>query len=107
MRTLPDRPDLDQLRHQARDLLRAAAAGNPDATHRLRAVSPRTTLWVAQLALAREHGFGSWRQLKAEIERRNQISPADGPGSYAIRPVASADELISAFDLGGSSSSPT
>ena len=101
MRTLPDRPDLDQLRHQARELLRAAAAGDPDATRRMRAVSPRTTLWAAQLALAREHGFGSWRQLKLEVDRRRLIPAVDSAGSYGIRPVASMHELVSAFDLVG------
>src|SRR5262249_43967237 len=51
MRELPLRPDLDQLRRQARDLRRAAAAGDEDAVRRLRAVSTATTLSAAQLAL--------------------------------------------------------
>jgi hypothetical protein len=37
MPELPDRPDLDQLRRQARELLRAAADGRPPALARLRA----------------------------------------------------------------------
>src|SRR5262249_3763691 len=107
MRTLTDRPDIDQLRRQARELLRAAGAGDPDAIHRLRAVSQRTTLWAAQLALAREHGFGSWRQLKLEIERRRRLMhPVDSPGSHSIRPVASMNELVSAFDLVGEQFEP-
>src|SRR5215471_8689420 len=106
MRTPPDRPDLDQLRHQARELLRAAAAGDPDATSRMRAVSPRTTLWAAQLALAREHGFDSWRQLKLEVERRRLIAPVDSAAVYSIRPVASVRELASAFDLVGEQFEP-
>ena len=107
MRTLTDRTDIDQLRHQARELLRAAGAGDPDAIYRLRTVSPRTTLWAAQLALAREHGFGSWRQLKLEIERRRTLVPsADSPASYPIRPVASMNELVSAFDLVGEQFEP-
>jgi hypothetical protein len=67
---LPDRPDLDQLRRQARELLRAAVAGEPHAAGQLRAVSPRVTLSAAQLALAREYGFQSWATLKAEVARR-------------------------------------
>lgn len=67
---LPDRPDLDQLRRQARELLRGAVAGEPHAADRLRAVSPRVTLSAAQLALAREYGFQSWTTLKAEVARR-------------------------------------
>lgn len=74
MSGLPERPDLGQLRHQARELLRAAAGGDPRAVDRLRAVSPQVTLTAAQLALAREYGFPSWTALKAEVARRR--SPA-------------------------------
>ena len=71
----PDRPDLDQLRRQARELLRAAARGEPAALARIRAVSERTTLSAAQLALAREYGCRNWAALRAEVERRR--SPLD------------------------------
>jgi uncharacterized protein len=59
MPQLPDRPDLDQLRRQARELQRAAASGDPRALDRVHAVSPRVTLSAAQLALARDYGFPS------------------------------------------------
>ncbi len=65
---LPLRPNLEQLRHQARDLLREAVADDPEAVARLRAVSPRTTLTAAQLAVAREHGFPSWTAMKSAVE---------------------------------------
>ena len=68
MATLPARPDLDQLRHQAKDLLRAARAGDTTAAARIRAVSGRQTLAGAQLAVAREYGFAGWRALKTEVE---------------------------------------
>ena len=70
MHDLPARPDLGQLRHQARDLLRAARAGDPAAAGRIQAVSDRMTLAAAQLAVAREYGFASWPRLKAEVEAR-------------------------------------
>ncbi|HEY1368986.1 MAG TPA: ankyrin repeat domain-containing protein [Gaiellaceae bacterium] len=70
MPTLPDQPDLDQLRRQAKELLHAAQGGDPDATARLRAVSERVTLAAAQLALAREYGFASWPGLKHEVDAR-------------------------------------
>ena len=70
MPELPFRPNLDQLRHQARDLLRAASNGEPGALGRLRAVSQRITLSAAQLAIAREYGFPSWPELRAAVERR-------------------------------------
>ena len=70
MSGLPGRPDLDQLRRQARELLRAAAANDQEALRRIRAVSGKRTLSAAQLAIAREHGFPSWPKLRAEILRR-------------------------------------
>jgi hypothetical protein len=79
MPELPDRPDLDQLRRQARELLRAATHDEPGAVARLRAVSDRVTLSAAQLALAREYGYRSWPALKAEVERRRLSQPAGQP----------------------------
>lgn len=79
MSELPGRPDLDQLRRQARELLRAAAHGEPRAVSRLRAVSERVTLSAAQLAVAREYGYRSWPALKAEVERRRLPEPAASP----------------------------
>ena len=57
MSELPGRPNLDQLRRQARELLRAAADGEPAALARVRAFSERVSLSAAQLAVAREYGF--------------------------------------------------
>jgi len=90
MSELPDRPDLDQLRRQARELLRAATRDEPSAVARLRAVSDRVTLSAAQLALAREYGYRSWPALKAEVERRRLSQPAGkspSPGADELGPV--------------------
>ncbi len=87
MPELPDRPDIDQLRHQARDLHRAAAGGNPDALARIGAVSDLTALSAAQLAVAREYGYPSWPALQAEVKRRRSLlaaatpQPAGQPGA--------------------------
>lgn len=70
MPELPGRPDVDQLRRQARELHRAAAAGEPEAVDRIRRVSDRIALSAAQLAVAREYGYPSWPGLRAEAERR-------------------------------------
>ena len=76
---LPARPDLDQLRRQAKELRDAARSGDPAALSRIAAHVPGTahapavapvTLAAAQLAIAREHGFASWPRLKAEAEAR-------------------------------------
>ncbi|HZC73867.1 MAG TPA: ankyrin repeat domain-containing protein [Jatrophihabitans sp.] len=70
MSTLPVRVDLDQLRRRAKDLLRAAHAGDSAATDRIRAVSDKLTLTAARLAIAREHGFDSWVRLRDEVQAR-------------------------------------
>ncbi|MFI6599538.1 hypothetical protein ACIBHX_25065 [Nonomuraea sp. NPDC050536] len=60
MPELPERPDLDQLRRQAKELLREARAGDRAALTRMGTVSPGLTLAGAQLAIAREYGFAGW-----------------------------------------------
>jgi hypothetical protein len=85
MSQLPDRPDLDQLRRQARELHRAAASGDADSLRRLRSVSEKVALSTAQLTLAREYGFPSWRQLRDEVERRRKTT------EYSERPVSGLD----------------
>jgi hypothetical protein len=93
VRELQARPDLDQLRRQARDLLRAAGAGDDDALARLRQVAAPRTLAGAQLVLAREHGFASWTRFKHEVERRAAIDDPSSPTSFVIRHVRSPGEL--------------
>ncbi len=99
MAQLPDRPHADQLRHQARELHRAAASGDARAQQRLRAVSGQVTLSTAQLALAREYGFPSWRRLTQEVEhRRSAINDPErnAPGPAAPEPTSpdQVNELI-------------
>ena len=70
-RHLPVRPDLAQLKHQAKDLLRAIRKGDADAVADLRAHVPGTsdpsTVRLAEgpLALARSYGVASWPRLVA------------------------------------------
>jgi hypothetical protein len=71
MPTLPAHLNLDQLRHQARDLLRAAKADDPEALNEIRRASDRVTLEAAQPALARRYGFASSAKLKTAVEARN------------------------------------
>ena len=77
MPDLPARPDLGQLRRQAKELLRSATEGDDEARGRIRAVSEQLTLASAQLALAREYGFASWPKLKREVERRKILDDRD------------------------------
>jgi Ankyrin repeat len=68
-RQLPVRPDLDQLKHQAKDLLRAVRSGDSAAAAELQARHPgrvapsEARLSHAQLALARSYGLPSWPRL--------------------------------------------
>jgi hypothetical protein len=58
--------DLEQLRKQAKELVRAARAGDPAALDRLGGREP--ILARAQLAVARENGYASWPALVAAAE---------------------------------------
>jgi Ankyrin repeats (3 copies) len=69
--SLPDRPDLAQLRRQAKELRNAGREGEPEALARFAVFRPAgspVTLAAAQLVVAREHGLASWPQLKAAVE---------------------------------------
>ena len=72
-RTLTDRPDLDQLKRQAKELLDAFRAGDASAIAEVAAhyhdASPSSfALHDAQLVLARAYGFESWPKLKAFVD---------------------------------------
>jgi uncharacterized protein len=95
-RTLPARPDIGQLRRQAKDLHRAAAAGDPEAHARIIAVSPEVSLHTAQLALAREYGFASWPRLHAEVKRLRLIADGDVDGFAAL---IAADPALATDDI--------
>lgn len=56
---LPERASLEYLKKLAKDRLRD-----------LRRVDPRAKLATALSAVAQDHGFSSWRALKAEVEQR-------------------------------------
>lgn len=77
MSVLPERPNLDQARRQAKELLRAARGGDARALARLAAVAAPQTLAGAQLALARELGVPSWAALVREIDARITAIPAE------------------------------
>jgi hypothetical protein len=78
---LPPAPNLQHLKHQAKDLLQQHDLRESSCAQRLREFHPRfgnasdeeifsreLTLSDAQLAIAREYGFASWPRLKRHIE---------------------------------------
>jgi hypothetical protein len=72
-RKLRQRPNLDQLKRQAKELLRAFVAHESDAvaevnTHYRDADETKFALHDAQLVLARSYGFDSWPKLKAYVD---------------------------------------
>jgi ankyrin repeat protein len=98
-KSLPDQPNLEQYKKQAKDLVRAHAQATPDALDRIMAHHPRFRnqpqdplrlapfqLSDAQLVIAREHGFESWPKFAQQIETLR-----------LTRSVASLDDPVSAF----------
>lgn len=91
-RTLPPNPNLDHLKHQAKDLLKDHAAGDRAVAQRIREFHPRfrettdaeifkahLSLSDAQFAVAREYGFPSWARLKRRIERPSAVDDVSLP----------------------------
>ena len=74
-RKLPDRPDLGQLKRQAKELLRAFLAGEENAVAEVNRFyhdsdAAKFALHDAQLVLAREYGFPGWQNLVKEVKLR-------------------------------------
>ena len=85
--SLPDRPNLEQLKKQAKDLLRTYRSGSPPALLRFRQSLPRLadtpvdyvslpslSLRDAQTVVAREYGFANWVEMKAHILERSPLN---------------------------------
>jgi HEAT repeat protein len=69
---LPPSPSLEQLKNQAKELLRAYRAGDPEAARRIQpplALAPASVRLATVLhTLAREYGFASWPKLKQHVQ---------------------------------------
>lgn len=90
-KTLPQRPSLDQLRRQAKELLKQLQQHDLSALDRVRESHPEFqntshaklnitafALNHTQLVIAREYGFTSWAKLKQHVESAAQaIDPHD------------------------------
>jgi ankyrin repeat protein len=71
-RKLPERPDLNQLKFQAKELLRAFVERDPHAIAEINRFyrNPKENLALhdAQLVLARSYGYESWPKLKVYVD---------------------------------------
>jgi ankyrin repeat protein len=98
---LPARPNLEQYRKQAKDLVKARKSGDPQALRRIRQ-HPRLrklpeaefrnapfALADAQLVIAREHAFESWPKFAKHVE---DLARANSPVSQF---ESAADAVVS------------
>ena len=116
VRRLPDNPNLEHLKHQAKDLLKEHAVHEVAAAQKIREFHPRfgqatdgeifssrLKLSDAQLIIAREHGFPSWPRLKRHIEKPTLTDRLDLPHHERIEDATfrRAVDLIDAGDVKG------
>jgi tetratricopeptide (TPR) repeat protein len=83
-RPLPERPNLERLRKEAKQRLKATRLDNPG-----------VTLSAVQLTVAREYGFSSWRSLFAYIKSlpdKGRLRPTDSDVSNAFNDGLEAAE---------------
>ena len=91
-RVLREQPDLDQLKRQAKALLKGFRDGNNDAVtevqiHYHGADAPTFALHDAQLVVARSYGFESWPKLKAYVDGVTVTRLADAVRAGDLRRV--------------------
>ncbi|CAN5347497.1 ankyrin repeat domain-containing protein [soil metagenome] len=78
VRQLPDKPNLEHLRKEAKALLA-----------RTRVTNPESKLADVQFALAREYGFASWPRLKRHVEDANP----DWEGKLRLFVMAATEDV--------------
>jgi ankyrin repeat protein len=107
---LPDNPNFEQLRNQAKTLQRFVRAGIPQALEMVREFHPklsdisagtpaatRFALADAQLVTARRHGFASWPRLRAYLDVVARYSRAPhrvAESEHAAADLTRADEFL-------------
>ena len=97
-RSLPEDPSLENLKKQAKGLLKGLRAGEAEALAQLGEFHPRAeaavarfTLSEAQLVIARSYGFASWPKLKQYLEVVERFlwdPPAGTPPEGRTEPLA-------------------
>jgi ankyrin repeat protein len=110
-RSLPERPNLAHLKHQAKDLLKSHRAADADALARIRQSLPRCQghaldaiarsqfqLSDALFVIAREYGFNDWPALKAQLANGGEI-PTLSEQPVDLEPFKAAVEKGDADDV--------
>jgi len=116
VRVLPSHPNLNHLKQQAKDLIKARAAHTLASAQLIREFHPRFSglndeaifaaefkLSDAQLTVAREHGFLGWTRLKRRIEKPVASDRLDLPHHERITDpqFRRAVDLIDSGDVAG------
>jgi len=104
-RQLPPRPSLEQLRKQAKSLLKSQQAADSDALTRIRESHPRWrnlsaeqiaaspfALADAQVVIASEYGFASWAKLQSHVKTLEAAS-ATAEAVASLRDAAGRGDL--------------
>lgn len=102
---LPARPNLEQLKKQAKMMVKDHQAGDPEILKRIEESHPRWrnkteaaiaradfTLSDAQLVIANEYGFENWAKLKSHVVER-EGGPSNEAGVKALREAAGRGDL--------------
>ena len=83
LKHLPERPNVEQLKKQAKSLLHAAQSQDLAALKRFQAIlegrsinHDTIALHDAQFVIAREYGFKSWNDLREQVEEQSLSFPA-------------------------------
>ena len=110
--SLPSNPNVEQLRNQAKDLLRAFKERHSDIPSRLRRSNPemanlsdaevfraRFALKGARRVIAREYGFTEWTDLKREVEAAHVQDDLDTSAAHEHEHAARASLALG--DLAG------
>src|SRR5690242_19697521 len=116
VRSLPQKPSLQHLKYQAKDVLKGHAAHDPAVAQRIREFHPgwakasdaeifagHLTLSDAQVTSAREYGFSSWTKLKRRVHQPKPGDQLNLPHHERIEDPAfrRAVELLDAGDAEG------
>ncbi len=100
-RPLPPHPSLEQYKKQAKDLVKACRAGDPEAIRRVDrertssgattpgSATPTCTLTDAQFTIAREYGFTSWPRFSTHL--RGLEHGAAGQYEAAVDAIVTGD----------------